>query len=34
MDPYYVLTRFLHKLFGINSQAIKFKLKLELKIKH
>jgi hypothetical protein len=37
MDPYYVLPIFfLHKLFGINSQAIQFKLrlKLEIKIKH
>jgi hypothetical protein len=32
MDLYYVLTSFLYKLFGINSQAITFKLKLNLKI--
>jgi hypothetical protein len=29
MDPYNILTRFLHKLFGINSEAIKFKIKIE-----
>jgi hypothetical protein len=33
MDPYYVLTCFFFfaQTFGINSQAIKFKLKLKLK---
>jgi hypothetical protein len=28
MDPYYVLTSFLHN-FGINSQAVKVKIKIK-----
>jgi hypothetical protein len=29
MDSYNIFTKFLHKLSGINSEAIKFKIKIE-----